>query len=265
MVRDMDKEKIRECVQKRYGKIATADCSSCSSSSCYSSCCSSSSCGTPPQYVAWKVGYSPDDIESVPEHSVSGLGCGNPVALASLKKGETVLDLGSGGGMDSFLASKKVGTTGKVIGVDMTEEMVTKAKDIASEHGYKNVEFRLGEIENLPIEDETVDVIISNCVINLAPDKLKVFQEAHRVLKSNGRLMVSDLVTRGELPEDIRNSFDAWAGCIAGALEKTEYLDKIKRAGFKDVKVVSQKPYTIDVSPELRGKIISIQVEAHKN
>jgi arsenite methyltransferase len=256
----MDKEKIREHVKKRYGEIAVADCSSCSSGCCSSSCRLSS-----PKYVAWKTGYSPDDLESVPEASVLGLGCGNPVALASLKEGKTVLDLGSGGGIDVFLAAKKVGTTGKVIGVDMTEAMVERAKGIASDHGYKNVEFRLGEIENLPVEDGTVDVIISNCVVNLAPDKLKVFKEAYRVLKPNGRLMVSDLVTEGELPENVRNSFDAWAACIAGALEKGEYLEKIKQAGFHNVKVVSQKPYTIDVSPELRRKIVSIQVEAHKN
>ena len=256
----MENEKIKEHVKKRYGEIAKTDCSCCSSS-----CCSSSSCGPPPQYVAWKLGYSPDDIESVPEDSVLGLGCGNPVALASLKEGETVLDLGSGGGIDVFLASKKVGTTGKVIGVDMTEEMLARAEATALKHGYKNVEFRLGEIEALPVEDETVDVIISNCVINLAPDKLKVFQEAYRVLKPNGRLMVSDLVTEGELPEDVRRSFDAWAGCIAGALEKSEYLDKIKQAGFKNVKVVSGKPYTIGVSQELKGKITSIQVEATKS
>ena len=255
----MENEKIKEHVKKRYGEIAQTECSNCSPS-----CCSSSSCGTPPQYVAWKIGYSPDDIESVPEESVLGLGCGNPVALASLKEGETVLDLGSGGGIDVFLASKKVGPTGKVIGIDMTEEMVAKAKAIASKHGYKNVEFRLGEIESLPVEDATVDVIISNCVINLAPDKLKVFLEAYRVLKPNGRLMVSDLVTQGTLPEDVKNSFDAWAGCIAGALEKGEYLDKIKQARFTNVKIVSQKLYTIDVSPELRGKIVSIQVEAYK-
>jgi len=256
----MENEKIKEHVKKRYGEIAKTECSSCSSS-----CCSSSSCGPPPQYVAWKLGYSPDDIESVPEDSVLGLGCGNPVALASLKEGETVLDLGSGGGIDVFLAAKKVGPQGKVIGVDMTQEMVTRAKATASEHSYKNVEFRLGEIENIPVEDETVDVIISNCVINLAPDKLKVFQEAYRVLKPNGRIMVSDLVTEGELPEEVRKSFDAWAGCIAGALEKSDYLDKIASAGFKNVKVASQKLYTIEVSPELRGKIVSIQVEAHKS
>ena len=255
----MDKEKIKEHVKKRYGEIAKAECSSCSSGCCSSSCCSS-----PPKYVAWKIGYSPDDLERIPNDSVLGLGCGNPVALASLKEGETVLDLGSGGGIDVFLSAKKVGSHGKVIGVDMTEEMVESAKASALKHGYKNVEFRLGEIENLPVEDETVDVIISNCVINLAPDKLKVFQEAHRVLKPSGRLMVSDLVTEGELPEYVRNSFDAWAGCIAGALEKSDYLDKIAGAGFTNVKVVSQKPYTIDVSPELRGKIVSIQVEAYK-
>jgi arsenite methyltransferase len=256
----MENEKVKEYVKKRYGEIAKTECSSCSSGCCSSSCCSS-----PPKYVAWKTGYSPDEIESVPEDSVLGLGCGNPVALASLKEGETVLDLGSGGGIDVFLAAKKVGPTGKVIGVDMTEEMVERAKAIASKHGYKNVEFRLGEIEALPVEDETVDVIISNCVINLAPDKLKVFQEAYRVLKPNGKLMVSDLVTQGELPKAVRNSFDAWAGCIAGALEKSDCLDKIASAGFTNVKIVSQKPYTIEVSQELRGKIVSIQVEAHKS
>ena len=256
----METKKVKEYVKKRYGEIAEAERSSCSSGCCSSSSC----CSSPPKHVAWKVGYSPDDIESVPEESVSGLGCGNPVALASLKEGETVLDLGSGGGMDAFLAAKKVGPTGKVIGVDMTKEMLKKAKAIASEHGYENVEFRLGEIESLPVEDETVDVVISNCVVNLAPDKLKVFQEAYRVLKPNGKLMVSDLVTQGELPDDVRNSFEAWAGCIAGALERSDYLNKIADAGFQNVKVVSQKPYTIEVSLELRGKIVSIQVEAHK-
>jgi len=256
----MENKKVKEYVKKRYGEIAEAECSSCSSGCSSSSCCSS-----PPKYVAWKVGYSPDDLESVPEDSVLGLGCGNPVALARLKEGETVLDLGSGGGIDVFLATKKVGPTGKVIGVDMTEEMVARAKALALKHGYKNVEFRLGEIENLPVEDETVDVIISNCVINLSPDKLKVFQEAYRVLKPNGKLVVSDIVTKGKLPEELRKSFDAWAGCVAGALEKSEYLETIKRAGFKSVKVASERAYTIDVSKELKGKLASVQVEAYKN
>ena len=256
----MENEKVKEHVKKRYGEIAKTGCSSCSPS-----CCSSSSCGPPPQYVAWKLGYSPSDIESLPEESVLGLGCGNPVALASLKEGEIVLDLGSGGGIDVFLASKKVGPEGRVIGVDMTAEMIQRAEATASKHGYTNVEFRLGEIENLPVEDGSVDTIISNCVINLAPDKLKVFQEAYRVLKPNGRLMVSDLVTEGALPEEVRKSFDAWAECIAGALIKADYLDKIKQAGFTNVKILSQKPYTIDISQQLKGKITSIQVEAHKS
>jgi arsenite methyltransferase len=256
----MENEKIKEHVKKRYSQIAKTDCSSCSPS-----CCSTSSCGPPPQYLAWKIGYSPDDIGSVPEDSILGLGCGNPVALANLKEGETVLDLGSGAGIDVFLAAQKVGPKGKVIGVDMTQEMVKRAKVTATKHGYKNVEFRLGEIEALPLEDETADIIISNCVINLAPDKLKVFKEAHRVLKPGGRLMVSDLVTEGELPDAVKKSFAAWAECIAGALEKSDYISKIEKAGFKNVKVVSQKPYTIDISPELRGKITSIQVEANKS
>ncbi|MEM3531507.1 MAG: arsenite methyltransferase [Candidatus Methanomethyliaceae archaeon] len=193
-----------------------------------------------------------------------GLGCGNPVALASIKEGETVLDLGSGGGIDVFLAAKKVGTKGKVIGVDMTEEMINKARDVASKYGYNNVEFRLGEIENLPIESESVDVIISNCVINLSPDKERVFREAYRVLKPGGRIMISDLVTEGELPETLKKSFDAWANCVAGALEKNDYLGVIRKAGFKNVKIVSETPYTIDVNIELLGKITSIKVEAHK-
>jgi len=256
----MESEKIKEHVKKRYSELAKRNCSSCSSS-----CSSSSSCGIPPQYVAWKVGYSPGDIENIPEDSLLGLGCGNPVALASLKKGETVLDLGSGAGIDVFLASKMVGPSGRVIGIDMTKEMIVRAKAIASEQGYTNVEFRLGEIENIPVEDESVDVIISNCVINLAPDKLKVFKEAYRVLKPNGRLMVSDLVLETDLPEEFRNSYDAWAECIAGVLEKSDYLNKIVSVGFKEVKVVSQKPYTININPVLKGKIVSINVKAQKS
>ena len=262
----MESKKIKEHVKKQYGAIASSECSSCSSTSCSSSsCCTLPGSDDPPQYTAWKLGYTPDDINSVPEEAVSGLGCGNPVALAKLKEGQTVLDLGSGGGMDAFLASKKIGDAGKVIGVDMTQQMIDKAKATASENGYTNVEFRLGEIESLPVDDDSVDVIISNCVVNLAPEKLKVFKEAYRVLKPGGRLMVSDLVTLGELPESVKKSIDAWACCIAGALEKDDYLSKIAEAGFADVKVVSQKPYTIEVSPQVRGKIISIQVEAQKS
>ena len=250
----MESERVKKYVKKRYSEVAQTK----------QSCCCSSSCGPSMNDVALQIGYSESDLENIPKDSVLGLGCGNPVALASLKEGETVLDLGSGGGIDVFLASKKVGPHGKVIGVDMTKEMLERAEASALKYGYRNVEFQLGEIENLPIEDETVDAIISNCVINLSPDKLKVFKEAYRVLKPNGRLMVSDIVTQGELPDDVRNSFDAWASCVAGALEKSEYLNTIIRAGFRNVKIISEKAYTINLSEDLAGRITSVQIEALK-
>lgn len=250
----MEEKEVKEYVKKRYGEIAqTGD-----------GCCSSCSCAPSATDVALQIGYSEEDLRSVPEAASMGLGCGNPVALASLKDGETVLDLGSGGGIDVFLAAKKVGANGKVIGVDMTKEMILKARATASKYGYKNVEFRLGEIENLPIEDNSVDVVISNCVVNLSPDKEKVFREAYRVLKPNGRIMISDIVTEEELPLEVRKSFKAWAGCVAGALEKNQYLDTIKTTGFKNVKILSESTFTIDVSQELTGKITSVQVEGYK-
>jgi len=251
----MESKKVKEFVKKRYGEIAQTE---------QSCCCSSSCCGPSTKEIAKEIGYSEIDLVNVPDSAVLGLGCGNPVALANLRECETVLDLGSGGGIDVFLASKKVGLYGKVIGVDMTEEMLERAKTSALKHGYKNVEFRLGEIESLPVETETIDTIISNCVINLSPNKLKVFQEAYRVLKPNGRLMVSDIVTHGELPEDVRKSFDAWAECIAGALEKNKYLDTIKRAGFRTIKIISENDYTINLSDDLAGKVMSVQIEALK-
>jgi arsenite methyltransferase len=252
----LEKDEVKDFVKKRYGEIAQTE---------QTCCCSSSCCGPSTLDIAKKIGYSEQDIEDVPDSAILGLGCGNPVALANLKEGETVLDLGSGGGIDVFLASKKVGQHGKVIGVDMTEEMLERAKASATKFGYSNVEFRLGEIENLPVETGTVDTIISNCVINLSPDKLKVFQEAYRVLKNDGKLMVSDIVTKGDLPETVRKSFDAWAGCIAGALKKTEYIDTIKKAGFRTVRIISEKDYTIDISEDLAGKIASIQIETTKS
>jgi len=211
------------------------------------------------------IGYLKEDLEHIPEEAIMGLGCGNPTAIADLKAGEVVLDLGSGAGVDVFLAANKVGPTGRVIGVDMTEEMVDKAKNIAIEHGYHNVEFRLGEIENLPVEDESVGAIISNCVINLSPDKSKVFQEAYRVLKPEGRLTVSDIVSEETLPAEIKNNLDAWAGCIAGALEQREYLRKIKKAGFENVQVLSSKEFYIeDEGGQTLGKLLSITVKAYK-
>ena len=194
-----------------------------------------------------------------------GLGCSNPTTIADLKAGEVVLDLGSGAGVDVFLAANKVGSTGRVIGVDMTEEMVDKAKGIARIHGYHNVEFRLGEIEKLPVEDKSVDVIISNCVINLSPDKSKVFHEAYRALKPGGKLTVSDIVSEGALPDEIKNDPEAWAGCIAGALEQQEYLKKIKKAGFGDVQVVSSKEFYIEgKGGKVIKKLLSITVKAYK-
>jgi ubiquinone/menaquinone biosynthesis C-methylase UbiE len=250
-----DGSEIKDFVKNRYGEIAKSE------ASC---CCAPTCCGGTSLDVALSIGYTKEDLENIPDEASLGLGCGNPVALASLKEGETVLDLGSGAGIDVFLAATKVGEKGKVIGVDMTKEMVIRARKTAVKYGYKNVNFRQGEIENLPVESDTVDVIISNCVINLASDKEKVFKEAYRVLKPGGRLMVSDLVTEEELPEEVKKSFQAWADCIAGALVKGDYLDTIERARFKKVSIASESTYDIDVSEELMGKITSIQVEAYK-
>ncbi len=185
------------------------------------------------------------DINNVPEGANLGLGCGNPIALASIKEGETVLDLGSGAGFDCFLAANRVGGKGRVIGVDMTPEMLEKARENARQGDYNNVEFRLGEIENLPVADSSIDVIISNCVINLAPDKNRVFHEAFRALKPGGRIMVSDIVLEKELPENIKNSIEAYVGCVAGASLESDYLQAIESAGFKEVKIVGESVFDI--------------------
>ena len=246
---------IKEFVRDRYGEIASSD----------ESCCPSCSSGPDPIKQAMAIGYSCAEIESVAASAVMGLGCGNPTALAGLKGGETVLDLGSGGGLDVFLAAQRVGRNGYVIGVDMTQEMVERARRAARLHGYENVEFRLGEIENLPVESDSVDVIISNCVVNLSPNKAAVYREAFRVLKPGGRMLISDLVTEGELPEEIRRSFEAWAECVAGALEREAYLETIRRAGFQDVAIVAEHPFDEPgMNEALKGKIISVQVRAHK-
>jgi ubiquinone/menaquinone biosynthesis C-methylase UbiE len=211
------------------------------------------------------VGYLRKDLADIPEETIMGLGCGNPTAMAELKTGEVVLDLGSGAGVDVFFTANKVGPTGRAIGIDMTEEMVDKAAGIARNYGYHNVEFRLGEIEKLPVGNESVDVIISNCVINLSADKSKVFQEAYRVLKPRGRLIVSDIVSEGALPDEIKDDPDAWACCIGGALEKQEYLEKIKKAGFEDVEIVASREfYTGNIANQTKGKLLSITVKAYK-
>ena len=242
------KEKIKESVKRRYSEIARGG-----------SCCETASCCAPISGAnfARLIGYSSGELEGLPESVVNTVaGCGNPTALAGLKEGETVLDLGSGGGIDVFLAAKKVGAKGKVIGVDMTEAMVQRAKDNAEKVGAENVEFRLGEIESLPLEDEMVDIVISNCVINLSPDKDAVFKEAFRVLKPRGRMLISDIVTNGELPKEVRESLELWAGCIAGALDEGEYLQKIRNVGFRNVEVLSRVAFL--------GKISSIKVRAYK-
>ena len=234
----MKKNTIKQRAKEGYAKIARKGTSCCPGSSC----CGSSDAKT----ISKTVGYTDKELNAVPEGSNLGLGCGNPVALASLKKGETVLDLGSGAGFDAFLAAKKVGSTGRVIGVDMTPDMAKRAKENARKGNYTNVEFRLGEIEKLPVDSGSIDVIISNCVINLSIDKQAVFKEAFRVLKPEGRLMVSDLVLLKELPQAIKESIEAYIGCLAGASMKDKYIEFIKKAGFKDIKILSQDIYPVE-------------------
>jgi SAM-dependent methyltransferase len=242
-------------VKKAYSKIATNS---------NSSCCQCG-CGTLDEQTVKKlsksIGYSEEEMNAVPEANL-GLGCGNPTAFSNIKEGDTVLDLGSGAGFDCFLASRKVGKIGKVIGLDMTEEMIAKARILAKEHGYSNVEFRLGDIEKMPLDDNSVNVIISNCVINLAPDKSKVFKEAYRVLKSGGKMYVSDIVLLGKLTDEQLNDEDLLSGCVAGALLKQDYIEKIKQAGFK-VRVLSED---VDISKtQYNGLALeSIKIEAAK-
>lgn len=228
-----EKDKIRRLVRKNYGKIAVKG----STRGCCSGSCGCSDTSYDISKSSINIGYSENDLISVPTESNMGLGCGNPIAIANLKEGETVLDLGCGGGFDCFLASKKVGEKGLIIGIDMTPDMISLARKNAEEDGYTNVEFRLGEIEHLPVADKTVDVIISNCVINLSPEKDKVFKEAYRVLKLGGRLSISDVVATAKIPDVIKEDLRLMTGCIAGA-EYVEDIRKVmKEAGFKNIKL----------------------------
>ena len=236
----MKEEIVKKVVRESYAQIAQAGGPCCLPAA---ACCGGVDMAAE---ISKKIGYADKDLKSVPEGANLGLGCGNPLALASLKEGETVLDLGAGAGFDCFLAANQVGKTGKVIGVDMTPEMVQKARENAGKGGYGNVEFRLGEIENLPVADQVVDAVISNCVINLAPDKGKVFREAFRVLKPGGRLMVSDIVLRRPLPDFIMNSIAAYVGCMSGAVMRDEYLRVIEQAGFRDVRIMEESLFPID-------------------
>ncbi|HUU40690.1 MAG TPA: arsenite methyltransferase [Desulfatiglandales bacterium] len=259
----MEENVIKKVVKDKYGQIAQKSGLGCCS---LSACCGSADTT---RIISQSIGYTEQDIQSVPEGANLGLGCGNPIALASLKEGDVVLDLGSGAGFDCFLAAREVGEKGRVIGVDMTPEMVAKARGNAQKGDYRNVEFRLGDIENLPVEDRSVDVVISNCVINLSPDKKKVFGEVFRVLKPGGRLMVSDIVLGKPLPEVIKNSIHAYVGCVAGASLKDEYLGMIKAAGFDRVRIDNETAFSVDLMEndpiaQMIAKVIDLREEKLK-
>jgi ArsR family transcriptional regulator len=233
----MKDEKIKRIVKKKYSEIAQKSCN-CNPNSC---------CSIEEEDIAKLIGYSDDEINNFSDANL-GLGCGNPVAFGEIKKGDIVLDLGSGAGFDCFIAARKVGDSGKVIGIDMTPNMIKKAKENAKKYGFKNVDFRYGDIDNLPIRNNSIDIIISNCVINLTPDKLKVFEEAYRVLKKEGKMFVSDIVLLKNLTEEQRNNEELITSCVGGALLKEKYLDIIKKAGFtikslKEDKDISKKQY----------------------
>lgn len=246
----MQKDEVKKIVKESYAKIAKGSGCSC--------------CGAKQEQekIAEEIGYSKEDIGQFSEANL-GLGCGNPVAMAEMQEGDVVLDLGSGAGFDCFLAMKRVGESGKVIGVDMVPEMVVKAQVNAEKYGYSNVEFKLGEIEKLPVEDEAVDIIISNCVINLAPDKDQVFAEAYRVLKSGGKMFVSDIVLLQELPEAVKNNPELLSGCVAGALLKENYISKMKAAGFA-VEILSEDT-GISKKQYKNMPLESLKVKAVKN
>ena len=237
---EMSDEEKKKIVREKYGKIAQRGTSCCGP---VNSCCGGEAVSTT---INKEIGYSEREMAEVPKGSNLGLGCGNPLAFASLKEGQTVLDLGSGAGFDCFLASPRVGDGGKVIGVDMTPTMIEKARANAGGGGFDNVEFRLGEINNLPVADNVVDIVISNCVINLVPDKKRAFAETFRVLKPGGRIMISDIVLLEELPDSVRDSVEAYAGCLGGAIMKDEYLDAIEEAGFTDVQVLEETIFPVE-------------------
>ena len=233
-MKDRNDSEIRESVRERYGQIAKDGKAGCG-------CAPSGSCCGPSNVsqanISSQIGYSTEEVQSVPIGSDLGLGCGNPQAIAALQPGETVLDLGSGAGFDSFLAAVQVGKSGRVIGVDMTPEMVAKARALAGTDEYSNVEFRLGEIENLPAADSSVDVVMSNCVINLSPDKQRVFHEAFRVLRPGGRLAISDVIATAPLPEAIRNDLALYSCCVAGAATISEMETILEECGFLSIRI----------------------------
>jgi arsenite methyltransferase len=239
----MNNEQIKENVKKGYAELLNRKTKK-SFLPSFFQCCDTKAFV---EGVSKQIGYSDEQLKNVPQDANLGIGCGNPTALASIKKGETVLDLGSGAGFDCFLASKETGETGKVIGVDMTPEMVQKATENAKKGNYTNVEFKIGEIENLPIENQTIDLIISNCVINLSNQKEQVFREAHRVLKPKGRMMISDIILLNELPDYVKNSVEGHIACLAGAVKKENYINAISNAGFSNIKIDKEASFPIEL------------------
>lgn len=259
---------IRNQVRESYSKVAEA---SNNNDSCgiESSCCGVSHDIDINTLNSLRLGYSDDDLANVPDGADMGLGCGNPRAIAELCAGETVVDLGSGGGFDAFLASREVGQTGKVIGIDMTPSMISKARNNADKANFENVEFRLGEIEYLPVANDTVDVIISNCVINLSPNKAQVFSDSFRILKSGGRLAISDVVASCEMPAEMKNDPELYAGCMAGASLIEELESNLKDAGFKEIKITPKdesKDFIKDWAPgkNVTDYVLSAHIEAIK-
>lgn len=259
-------EEIRDAVRKNYGKVALSGSAGCG-------CSSSSCCGTPAEGkrdgISLGLGYTSGDLDAVPDGANMGLGCGNPQAIASLQPGETVLDLGSGGGFDCFLAARAVGDNGLVIGVDMTPEMIATSRGNAEKAEFTNVEFRLGELENLPVANEIADVVISNCVINLSPEKQRVFKEAYRVLKPGGRLAVSDVVATAEMPDHVKNDMAMRSACVSGASFIPELECMLRHAGFEKVAIRpndSSKAFIRDWVPgsNIENYIVSATIEAVK-
>ena len=247
---------LRKVVRKSYAKTAQRKSCCGPQPAQQSSCCTAAK--------SKSMGYSEKELEMVPEASNLGLGCGNPVAIASLKPGDTVLDLGAGAGFDCFLAAKKVGEGGRVIGVDMTPEMIDRARENAEKDHFSNVEFRLGEIEHLPVADNTVDVIISNCVINLAPNKFDVMKEAYRVLKPGGRIAISDLALRGELPKKIKENIAAYVSCVAGAIHINDYKKAVQAAGFNNVEFKINEAASCSESEEDKKAIEALKLNTEE-
>jgi len=257
------KDRKKELVRERYGAIAAGARKSC--------CGESASAARCPTTVAERIGYSAEEVKAAPEGADLGLGCGNPLALDSIARGETVLDLGSGAGFDAFLAAARVGPTGRVIGVDMTPEMIEKARVNAKRAGYANVEFREGDIEALPIADESVDLVISNCVLNLVPDKRRAFREIARVLKPGGRIAIADLVLDKPLPRALRDDADCYCSCVGGAINRSKYLRGLEAAGLTDVRVVSEADAATLLAEdcetdgaELAGVVTSVHITGRK-